>query len=86
MGQLTETERTEINTLVSEFNTLKMQLGDTYMNQQALLKKIEEVKLSYSKVEVSLMETYGKDAVINVETGEVSLPEEKEEVEMKVEK
>ena len=63
-----------------------MQLGDTYMNQQALLKKIEEVKLSYSKVEVSLMETYGKDAVINVETGEVSLPEEKEEVEMKVEK
>jgi|TARA_R110000824_G_scaffold68917_1_gene177664 hypothetical protein len=86
MGQLTETERTEINKLVSEFNTLKMQLGDTYMNQQALLKKIEEVKLSYSKVEVSLMETYGKDAVINVETGEVSLPEEKEEVEMKVEK
>jgi hypothetical protein len=86
MGQLTETERTEINKLVSEFNTLKMQLGDTYMNQQALLKKIEEVKLSYSKAEVSLMETYGKDAVINVETGEVSLPEEKEEVEMKVEK
>jgi|TARA_B110000879_G_C11025426_1_gene452677 hypothetical protein len=86
MGQLTETERTEINKLVSEFNTLKMQLGDTYMNQQALLKKIEEVKESYSKVEVSLMETYGKDAVINVETGEVSLPEEKEEVEMKVEK
>ena len=86
MGQLTETERTEINTLVSEFNTLKMQLGDTYMNQQALLKKIEEVKESYSKVEVSLMETYGKDAVINVKTGEVSLPEEKEEVEMKVEK
>ena len=86
MGQLTETERTEINTLVSEFNTLKMQLGDTYMNQQALLKKIEEVKESYSKVEVSLMETYGKDAVINVETGEVSLPEDKEEVEMKVEK
>jgi hypothetical protein len=86
MVQLTETERTEINKLVSEFNTLKMQLGDTYMNQQALLKKIEEVKLSYSKVEVSLMETYGKDAVINVETGEVSLPEEKEEVEMKVEK
>ena len=76
MGQLTETERTEINKLVSEFNTLKMQLGDTYMNQQALLKKIEEVKLSYSKVEVSLMETYGKDAVINVETGEVKLPEE----------
>ena len=86
MGQLTETERTEINKLVSEFNTLKMKLGDTYMNQQALLKKIEEVKESYSKVEVSLMETYGKDAVINVETGEVSLPEEKEEVEMKVEK
>lgn len=86
MGQLTETERTEINTLVSEFNTLKMKLGDTYMNQQAILKKVEEVKESYSKVEVSLMETYGKDAVINVETGEVSLPEEKKEVEMKVEK
>ena len=76
MAQLTDTEKTEITKMVSEFNILKMQLGDTYMNQQAIMKKIEEVKEAYSKLEEELMEAYGKDAVINVETGDVKLPEE----------
>jgi len=84
MGQLTTEEKTGLTKLVSEFNTLKMQLGDTFMNQQALLGKISEVKESYSTLEASLMETYGEDAVINIETGEVNKPEEK--ADMKVEK
>jgi hypothetical protein len=75
MAQLTEIEKTEITKLVSEFNNLKMQLGDSYINQQIIMRRIDEIKLSYADLEKSLMETYGKDALINIETGDVTLPE-----------
>ena len=84
MAQLTEVEKEKITSLISQFNNLKLQLGDTYLNQQNLLKKIEEVKDEYALVEQELMETYGSDAAINLETGEVT--EKPEAPEMKVEK
>jgi hypothetical protein len=84
MAQLTDVEKEKITTLIAQFNNYKLQLGDTYLNQQTLLKKIEEVKSEYALVEKELMETYGADAVINVETGEVS--EKPKEPKMKVKK
>jgi hypothetical protein len=84
MAQLTEAEKGKITSLVSQFNNLKLQLGDTYLNQQSLLMKIDEVKVQYAEVEKELMEAYGKDAVINIETGEVT--EKVEEPKMKVSK
>lgn len=81
MAQMTEAEKEKITTLISQFNNYKLQLGDTYLNQQSLMKKIDEVKVEYALVEKELMETYGSDAIINVETGEVT-----EKPEMKVEK
>lgn len=84
MAQLTEAEKGKITSLVSQFNNLKLQLGDTYLNQQSLLMKIDEVKVQYAEVEKELMEAYGKDAVINIETGEVT--EKVEKPKMKVSK
>lgn len=75
MAQLTDSEKEQIQSLVTQFNGFKLQLGDTYLTQQTLLKKIDEVKVQYSMLEQQLAETYGKDAIINVETGEVSIPE-----------
>ena len=72
MAHLTEQELGLIRSLVQEFNSLKMQLADTVMHQQALSKKIEEVRLSYVKMEESLIEVYGKDASINIDTGEIT--------------
>jgi len=81
MAQMTEAEKEKITTLISQFNNYKLQLGDTYLNQQSLMKKIDEVKVEYALVEKELMETYGSDAIINVETGEVT-----EKSKMKVKK
>lgn len=81
MAQMTEAEKEKITTLISQFNNYKLQLGDTYLNQQSLMKKIDEVKVEYALVEKELMETYGSDAIINVETGEVT-----EKPKMKVKK
>ena len=61
---LSEEELTLLQGLQQEFNTVKMQLGDTVLQ------------------EVKLMEIYGKDAVINLENGEVT---EKEKEEAKLE-
>ena len=84
MAQLTETEKEKITMLVSQYNNYTRLLADPYLNQQSVLKMIDEVKAEYALVEKELMETYGSDAVINVETGEVT--EKPEAPEMKVEK
>ena len=44
MAQLTEVEKEKITLLISQFNNLKLQLGDTYLNQQNLLKKIQTIE------------------------------------------
>jgi hypothetical protein len=53
-----------------------MQLGDTVISQTNILKKVDELRVSYAEAEQELVKTYGKDAVINIETGEVTEPTE----------
>ena len=69
---LTEKELSTIQELVNEFNQTKIKLGDTLISQAALLKKVDELKITYAKQEQGLIKKYGADAVINIETGEVS--------------
>ena len=45
MAHLTEQELATVRGLVQEFNSLKIQLADTVMHQNAIAKKIEEVTL-----------------------------------------
>tara|TARA_R110000803_G_scaffold68172_1_gene129914 strand:+ start:109 stop:348 length:240 start_codon:yes stop_codon:yes gene_type:complete len=78
MQKLTEQELTNVRELVNQFNTLKIQLGDAYIAQQMIMKKIDEVKVSYSAMEEELVSVYGQDATINIETGEVSITEKEE--------
>jgi allophanate hydrolase subunit 1 len=75
MQKLTEQELTNVRELVNQFNTLKIQLGDAYIAQQMIMKKIDEVKVSYSAMEEELVSVYGQEATINIETGEVTIPE-----------
>jgi len=70
--QLTEQELNSIRGSIQEFNSLKMQLADTVMHQQILTKKIEEVRIAYSQMEKALIETYGENASINIDTGEIT--------------
>ena len=72
MAHLTEQELATVRGLVQEFNSLKIQLADTVMHQNAIAKKIEEVKQSYIQMEESLIGVYGKDSSINIDTGEIT--------------
>ncbi len=75
MTRLTDQELATVRGLVQEFNGLKMQLADTVLSQQAIAKKVEEVKATYIQMELSLIETYGKDSSINIDTGEITTKE-----------
>jgi len=82
MKKITEKELDSIQALVNEFNSLKAQLGDTVISQRTLSDKVEELKITYTKEEKKLMKKYGKEAVINIQTGEITEAPEKKEAEM----
>jgi hypothetical protein len=86
MKKLTEEELTLLQELQAEFNTLKMTLGDTILQQNQTMEKIAEVKERFQKEEINLMEKYGKNATINLETGEVTDAPKEEAADLKVEK
>jgi hypothetical protein len=71
-AQVTQEELTKIQELNSEFNKAKMAIGDVELQKQQIIRHIEELKLEFSAHEKSLVEKYGADAVINIQTGEVT--------------
>ena len=79
---LSKKELTLLQGLQQEFNTVKMQLGDTVLQQHKLMETVEAVKQKFAVEEVKLMEVYGKDAVINLENGEVTEKEKVEETKL----
>lgn len=75
-AQVTQEELVKIQELNSEFNKAKMAIGDVELQKQQIIRHIEELKLEFSAHEKSLIEKYGADAVINIQTGEVTQKEE----------
>jgi hypothetical protein len=75
MAKLNKEELEKIHKLMSDFNQLKIQLGDTTITQHNLLAKVDELKIQYAEEENLLIEKYGKDAVINIQTGDVQQKE-----------
>jgi|TARA_R110000787_G_C13273264_1_gene431694 allophanate hydrolase subunit 1 len=71
MNKLTKKELERIQELVNSFNKLKISLGDTVIQQNALMSDISEMKAEYALEEQKLMKKYGEDAVINIQTGEI---------------
>ena len=49
-----------------------MAIGDVELQKQQIIRHIEELKVEFAAHEKSLIEKYGSDAVINIQTGEVT--------------
>jgi|TARA_R110000823_G_scaffold77165_1_gene176254 hypothetical protein len=78
MKKIEEKELQQLQELNTEFAKLKNNLGDLALQKHGICLRVEEIKSQFSHVEVSLMEKYGKDSVINLETGEIKPKEEVE--------
>jgi hypothetical protein len=72
---VTQEELALINELNAEFNKAKLAIGDVELQKQNILRHIELLKTEFSKQESALIEKYGADAVINIQTGEVTQKE-----------
>ena len=75
MSKLTKEELKVIQDLITEFNTVKIKLGDTVIAQNALLKDVENLKVKYAENEFNLVNKYGANSVIDVSTGEITKKE-----------
>ena len=72
MKKLTDDELTLLQGLQKEFSQAKLDLGNTVLQQNNLLKAVGEIREKFSGQEKVLMEKYGDDVTINLETGEVT--------------
>tara|TARA_R110000822_G_scaffold274150_1_gene396525 strand:- start:479 stop:721 length:243 start_codon:yes stop_codon:yes gene_type:complete len=71
MEKITDQELENLQTMTAEFNKLKTQLGDLTLQKHGVCLRVEELKAEFVELEKSLMETYGADSIINMETGEI---------------
>ncbi len=70
--KLDEKELETIREMQGEFQKAKLALADLELNKYQLLKTIDVLKVDFGKHEKELIDKYGADSVINVQTGEVT--------------
>lgn len=70
--QLAPEELSKIQELNTTFTQAKIALGDLEIQKHTILGQIKNLREEFSKNEKQLIDKYGKDAVINLKTGEVT--------------
>lgn len=70
--KLSENELSLLQGLHEDFNKAKMSLADVELQKYSILKGIDILKEHFAKHEKELIEKYGADSVINIQTGEVT--------------
>ena len=73
--KIDEKELASLQELNTEFNKFKTQLGDLSLQKHGICLRVEELKTEFHMLEKALMEKYGVDSVINLETGEIKQKE-----------
>lgn len=76
MANLTAEELEFIKQGSAEYTKIKISLGDLELQKQGLLFQAEKIREAFSNNEKILIEKYGADAVINMQTGEVKQKED----------
>lgn len=71
-NKLTEQELKTIQDLNGEFSKAKSALGDLELQKQNVLSSIDAIRKEFAINEKTLIDKYGEDSVINIQTGEVT--------------
>jgi hypothetical protein len=69
---LEQEELTKTQEMHNEFNKLKAHLADVSLQKHGILKQIDMLRDSFAAYENGLISKYGVDAIINVQTGEIT--------------
>ena len=76
--KLTEEELSQVQKLNQDFMNAKIAIADAELQKKVMLEAVQTIKAEFSENEKVLTEKYGKNAVINLQTGEVKDPPPKE--------
>lgn len=71
VNKVTTEELKQLQELNQLFQTYKTQLGDLEVKKSLVITEVNKLRADFTTLETSLMEKYGKDCVINIETGEI---------------
>tara|TARA_R100000935_G_scaffold52277_2_gene79352 strand:- start:262 stop:525 length:264 start_codon:yes stop_codon:yes gene_type:complete len=82
--QLSKEQLEVLQGLQKSFNEAKFEIADLEMKKLEVIEKVSDIKKEFSVQEKNLMEEFGKDVIINLQTGEVQDPEPKEEEPLEV--
>ena len=74
--KLTKEELEAIQQMNSDYTKLKMAIADAEIEKERLLASINSIRENFANHERILIEKYGKDAVINMQTGEITKKED----------
>ena len=67
--ELTSEELISLQQLLSAFNKAKVMLADATIVEKEALEAVMATKVGFSTMENKLIEIYGKDVSVNVQTG-----------------
>lgn len=70
--KLTSEELKNLQELNAAFNNAKNQLADLELNKMSLVAGLASLQNKFKEMEQGLVEKYGQDAVINLQTGQVT--------------
>ena len=75
--QLSKEQLELLQGLQKQFNDSKFEIADLEIKKADLISGIADIKEKFAEQEKSLMEEFGQNAIINLQTGEVKDEEEK---------
>jgi hypothetical protein len=78
MANLTNEELEFIKTGSAEYTKIKIGLGELELQKQGLIKQAQSIVEAFTTNEKFLIDKYGADSVINMQTGEVTKKEKNE--------
>jgi hypothetical protein len=71
-----ETEELQtMRTLHTEFNKSKMSLGELELQKIDVIRQVANIKEQFGVQEKKLIDKYGPDSVLNMDTGEITKKE-----------
>jgi uncharacterized protein with gpF-like domain len=79
---LTQEELEKIKAINSRLAKAKMAIADIEIEKSQILREIDSMYFEISSHEKSLIEKYGEDMVVNIQTGQVTKKEAKPKMEM----
>jgi hypothetical protein len=69
--KLEEKELKSLRDLNSEFQSLKVQLGELSIQKNSVIKRVDLIRVEFESIESELIKKYGENSVINLQTGEI---------------